>query len=126
MLDSLKMLHFLSKNYDNDKLKLIGISMGNFGKITRLLSPIYGSFANYTYVLCENVTAPGQISIDEMLQFNSFMRKISNQNINFYVKECTAQGFIWNFDKDFLNIKFRVLPKEYSEICKIIDILGTK
>ena len=51
--------------YNNSKnVKLIAFSMGNFGKMSRLLCLLLGS--PYTYVSLGRPIAPGQFSLDEV------------------------------------------------------------
>ena len=51
--------------YNNSKnVKLIAFSMGNFGKMSRLLCMLLGS--PYTYVSLGKPIAPGQFSLDEV------------------------------------------------------------
>ena len=51
--------------YNNSKdVKLVAFSMGNFGKMSRLLSLLLGS--PYTYVSLGKPIAPGQFSLDEV------------------------------------------------------------
>ena len=51
--------------YNNNKnVKLIAFSMGNFGKMSRLLCMFLGS--PYTYVSLGKPIAPGQFSLDEI------------------------------------------------------------
>ena len=51
--------------YNNSKnVKLIAFSMGNFGKMSRLLCLLLGS--PYTYVSLGKAIAPGQFSLDEV------------------------------------------------------------
>ena len=51
--------------YNNSKnVKLITFSMGNFGKMSRLLCLFLGS--PYTYVSLGKPIAPGQFSLDEV------------------------------------------------------------
>ena len=51
--------------YSNAKnVKLIAFSMGNLGKISRLLCLLLGS--PYTYVSLNRSVAPGQFSLDEV------------------------------------------------------------
>ena len=47
------------------KVPIITIGMGEFGKITRKLRPFYGSAI--TYAKGQKATAPGQLSIEELL-----------------------------------------------------------
>ena len=51
--------------YNSSKnVKLIAFSMGNFGKMSRLLCMLLGS--PYTYVSLGKPIAPGQLSLDEV------------------------------------------------------------
>ena len=51
--------------YNNGKgVKLIAFSMGNFGRMSRLLCLLLGS--PYTYVSLGKAVAPGQFSVDEI------------------------------------------------------------
>ena len=51
--------------YNNSKnVKLIAFSMGNLGKMSRLLCLLLGS--PYTYVSLGKPIAPGQFSLDEV------------------------------------------------------------
>jgi 3-dehydroquinate dehydratase-1 len=55
--------HVLSL-YSDTKVKLIAFSMGEYGKISRLLCLLLGS--PYTYVSLGKPIAPGQFSVDEV------------------------------------------------------------
>ena len=50
--------------YKNNNTKLIAFSMGNFGRMSRLLCLLLGS--PYTYVSLGRAVAPGQFSVDEV------------------------------------------------------------
>ncbi|MCX6990860.1 MAG: shikimate dehydrogenase [Chlamydiae bacterium] len=63
-LDALRMLEWV-KDSSQQNEEVIGICMGDEGKITRILSPIVGSYLNY--VSLEGEAAPGQISLQELL-----------------------------------------------------------
>ena len=55
--------HVLSLyNYNN--VKLIAFSMGNYGRMSRILCLLLGS--PYTYVSLGKPIAPGQFSVDEV------------------------------------------------------------
>jgi 3-dehydroquinate dehydratase type I len=61
--DNLPLLSFVS--FASAKAKLVCFCMGEEGKISRLLSPIFGAY--FTFASLEgNSTAPGQMSITEM------------------------------------------------------------
>lgn len=71
--DNLTVLNFVSENAV--KTKLICFCMGEIGKTSRLLSPIFG--AHFTFASLEkgSETAPGQISIKEMRTAYSLLRQ---------------------------------------------------
>ena len=71
MEDSIRMLELYSKK---GKINLISFSMGDPGKISRILCLYLGS--PYTYVSLGKAIAPGQFSIDEM----SKLMNIKNNN----------------------------------------------
>ena len=50
--------------YSNKNVKLIAFSMGNYGRMSRLLCLLLGS--PYTYVSLGKPIAPGQFSVDEV------------------------------------------------------------
>jgi len=50
--------------YKNNNTKLIAFSMGNYGRMSRLLCLLLGS--PYTYVSLGKAVAPGQFSVDEI------------------------------------------------------------
>ncbi len=62
--DNLTALNFVSENAA--KAKLVCFCMGEKGKISRLLSPVFGAFFTFASVEQDSETAPGQISIKEM------------------------------------------------------------
>lgn len=64
-LDALKMLH-LSMQCHKSNLLFVGICMGEHGVLTRLLGPIIGSPFNYCCSESSMVSAPGQLSIQEL------------------------------------------------------------
>ncbi len=60
-LDALRMLQFIREK------KLIGLCMGERGEITRVLAPVFGAPWTYAPLEEEDVTAPGQILLDELV-----------------------------------------------------------
>jgi 3-dehydroquinate dehydratase type I len=62
--DNLPVLSFVS--FASSKAKLVCFCMGEYGKISRLLSPMFGAFFTFASLEQGNETAPGQISIGEM------------------------------------------------------------
>lgn len=60
--DSLRMLDFVRRK------KCIGLCMGELGKITRILAPIFGSPWTYAPLNQDQKTAPGQVLLDELIK----------------------------------------------------------
>lgn len=62
--DSLKMLRLVGHSKKRG-IRLIGLCMGDKGSITRILAPIFGSFASYgSFKGC--ASAPGQLDVETM------------------------------------------------------------
>jgi 3-dehydroquinate dehydratase I len=62
--DNLPTLSFISSA--SDKTKLVCFCMGENGKISRLLAPLFGAFFTFASLEQGSETASGQISISEM------------------------------------------------------------
>ena len=62
--DNLTALNFVSANAS--KAKLVCFCMGELGKISRLLSPMFGAYFTFASLEKGNETASGQMSIKEM------------------------------------------------------------
>jgi len=62
--DNLTVLNFVSKAYKN--AKIVCFSMGELGKPSRLLSPVFGAFFTLASLESGRKTAPGQLTIREM------------------------------------------------------------
>ena len=62
--DNLTVLDFVSKACK--KAKIVCFSMGELGKPSRLLSPVFGAFFTLASLESERKTAPGQLTIQEM------------------------------------------------------------
>jgi len=62
--DNIAVLNFVASH--SSKAKLVCFCMGEAGKISRLLSPMFGAFFTYASIEQGNETAEGQMSIGEM------------------------------------------------------------
>ena len=60
--DSLRMLNLIA---DADK-DIIGICMGQYGIITRVLGPVYGGYLTFASLEERKSSAPGQLSVAEL------------------------------------------------------------
>ncbi|MCL2134857.1 MAG: type I 3-dehydroquinate dehydratase [Candidatus Bathyarchaeota archaeon] len=71
--DNLVALNFVSENAA--KVQLVCFCMGEQGKISRLLSPVFGAFFTFASLEQGSETALGQISINEMRTAYSLLRQ---------------------------------------------------
>jgi 3-dehydroquinate dehydratase-1 len=62
--DNLTALNFVSKA--SKKTKIVCFAMGEFGKSSRLLSPVFGAFFTFASLDKKMKTAKGQLTIQEM------------------------------------------------------------
>jgi 3-dehydroquinate dehydratase type I len=63
--DNLSMLNFVFSN--SSKAKLVCFCMGEQGKVSRLLSPMFGAYFTFASLNADSETAAGQITIQEMI-----------------------------------------------------------
>ncbi len=71
--DNLTVLNFVSEN--SARTKLVCFCMGELGKTSRLLSPVFGAFFTFASLEQGSETASGQISIKEMRTAYSLLRQ---------------------------------------------------
>ena len=64
ILDTLRLLIFLKGACQNHRL--IGLAMGEYGQISRILAPIVGSLFTYGCLDEESSVAPGQLTLSEL------------------------------------------------------------
>lgn len=62
--DNLTLLNFLSAN--SNKARIVCFGMGEEGKLSRLLSPVFGGYFTFASLERGAETAPGQMTINEM------------------------------------------------------------
>ncbi len=62
--DNLTLLQFISES--STKTKIVCFAMGELGKTSRLLSPLFGAFFTFASLEHGRETAPGQMTIQEM------------------------------------------------------------
>ena len=68
--DVIRLLKFTEERDEN----LVTISMGDIGRVSRIVAPLFGSL--YTYAFVKNEVAPAQISLDETARlFRLFYQK---------------------------------------------------
>ena len=66
--------------------------MGKFGKISRLLSPLFGAFFTMASIGKDEETGPGQLEIGEMVELYEKLGEKSSYNVNTNSKEQNLKG----------------------------------
>lgn len=66
LCDTLRFLIFLQKKVAT--IQLIGMTMGEYGQVSRILAPVVGSLMAYGSVDATAITAPGQLTVSEMTE----------------------------------------------------------
>jgi len=126
--DALRMLKFMKTH------KCLGICMGELGKITRILAPIFG--APWTYAPLSNAhrTASGQLLLDELVTVYRYRKHSPKTSLYGLIGDPVKKSsshLIHNyaFKKLGLNatyIKMRVTPNELEECLSLCKFLGFK
>lgn len=125
--DSLRMMHFMMEH--SSRHRLIGICMGNAGQLTRIAAPIIGSTMHYCYSGVES--APGQFSLDELLEVYFYKRIDRNTQILALLgnpvchspSHYTHNWIFCEFDLPVLYIKLQLEYKELATFCALIKKL---
>lgn len=129
-LDSLRMLLFMKEATNKYPNPIIGLCMGEEGKITRILAPWVGSAATFTYI--QAPSAEGQVLWSEMLN-KYFWKKISPQTKVFALlgdpvdqspSDSTHNRLFFEKNIDAVYVKIKIEKKDLSEALKLIDALG--
>ena len=132
-IDSLNLMKFIYENYK--KYNLTGICMGADGQCTRILSAVIGNTLHYASLDESQATAPGQLTLNELLTIYSF--KTLNRDSKIYAllgdPINLSEGHILhnqNMRISNLNavyIKLRVTPKELQKVimlCRQLPFFG--
>jgi 3-dehydroquinate dehydratase/shikimate dehydrogenase len=77
-IDTLRMLYFI---YTQKNIKIVGICMGEHGAATRILGPVVGNYFSYACISATTLTAPGQLSVDELLDIYHFRQLNADSKI---------------------------------------------
>ena len=117
-LDSLRMLEFLQKNPN-----LIGLCMGEYGAITRILAPIFGVPIMYAPLEEDEKNAPGQLLASELCEIYHFRRL--NRSTKIYgligdpvfrsIGHLFHNDYFRSHEKNAVYVKMVVKPEELPE-----------
>lgn len=129
-VDALKMLSFV--NHHSTKNKLTGISMGEIGQCTRLLSQVIGNQMTYISIDAQNQTAPGQLSLLEVDTFkntnkNTKLFALLGDPIDHSLGHILHNQAIRILHENAIYLKLKVQPNELPKImtlCKTLPFAG--
>ena len=71
--DNLKLLKLI-RRFEGEKI--VAFAMGEFGRISRILSPMAGGYFTYACMAAGQESAPGQISVAELNELYDYIRKV--------------------------------------------------
>lgn len=127
LLDALRMMEFMiqySKQYN-----LVGICMGELGRLTRIAAPIIGSAIQYCYSGIPSAT--GQFSLEELLHVYFYRRIDHNTQILSLIgnpvchspAHYTHNWVFAHFKLSLLYVKLDLQIGELEEFCRLIKNL---
>jgi len=131
-LDALRMLAFIQQH---PNVRLTGISMGEYGQCTRVLSPIIGNEFHYASLNESERTAPNQLTVTDLLSTYHF-RQLNRQTkvyallgdpIHLSLGHILHNQVIRLLGKNAVYIKLRVTPEELPEtlpLCRRLPFHG--
>jgi 3-dehydroquinate dehydratase/shikimate dehydrogenase len=131
--DALRLMQFVKTK--STQYCLTGIGMGEAGQSTRILSAVIGNAMHYVSLDESQATAPGQLTLNELLTTYSFHRHNRESKIYALLGDpvCLSQGHILhnqNFALTQTNavyIKLRVTPDELPDLinqCRRLPFSG--
>lgn len=128
-IDALKMLQFTQKINSSHKSNLLtGFCMGVEGSCTRILGKIFGNQFTYASTSKEQETAPGQFTVDELINIYNFKSIDENSKIyallgnpiTFSVGHILHNKAIKILRENAIYIKLKVTPNELQFTLQII------
>lgn len=128
-MDALRMLDLIRSH-----APLLGISMGEYGQITRVVGPLMGAAWTYAALSHNEKSAPGQLTLEELRSIYAIERKTRacalygligspvDKSIGHYVHNRLMQAL----EIDALYIKMAVEPTELSLFFTLARRLGMR
>ena len=125
--EAIRMLELIVKA---DK-PLIAIAMGSAGMLTRLLAPCFDAcLLTYGGINQESATAPGQLSVDEMVDRFAIDRVSADTRIDIYLYTSSDDNLIalanCGGDGDWLGIPVLVQPEEVEVVTESLRNLSPR
>jgi 3-dehydroquinate dehydratase / shikimate dehydrogenase len=127
--DALRMLLFVKKHP-----KASVICMGEKGEFGRILGPIVGNVINYASLSSEERSAPGQLSVDELVDIYNYPALNEQTSIYGLIGDPVEKspGHLYHnarFREQSLNaiyVKMKVKPEELSEFIPLAMAFGMR
>lgn len=129
-LDAMRLVCWAKKLDD----RLIAISMGPHGQVSRILSPVIGCPITYATLDEEQMTAPGQLSPKLLLERyrhhalnpNTALYGLIGDPIDTSISDVTHNALIREMRLDAVYVKIQVKPSELSEFLQYAKQLSFK
>ncbi|MEC7840091.1 MAG: shikimate dehydrogenase [Chlamydiota bacterium] len=133
-LDALRMLRLVKENVKKG-YAISGVCMGEYGSSTRIMGPVVGSAITFSAINRELATAPGQITVNELINqyhFKKLNRETSllgliGDPVNKSPSHHTHNHAIRSLGLNAVYVKFNVLQhelKEFLDLAKKLNFMG--
>lgn len=124
--DTLRLLIFLQTTSRNHRM--IGIAMGEYGQISRILAPVMGGIATYGSVDDNSPAAPGQLTLSEMTNIYRINKLNPNTQIYALLGDPVSQSpghLVHNqtfssLNKNAVYVKCRVNPDHLAQAMSLL------
>jgi len=128
--EALSLLHFMKINAP----KVIAMGMGKYGEVTRVLSPVFGGAFVYCSTSKETQTAPGQVTLTELLNTYNYEYLSPQSNIYALIGDPTDRSishlshntFLHHLERSSVYVKFPVSIMEIPSFLSMAKTVGIK
>lgn len=128
-LSALRLLEFVKKV--SPQFPLTALCMGEYGEITRILAPIFGTSIMYSCLEGQSV-APGQLSYDELVYTYNFLKASTSTKafaligkpLNHSLSHKTHNAVFRQLGIDACYVKITVTESEIDEVITCMQSLG--
>ncbi len=118
-IDALKLICWARKPHT----RLIAISMGGHGQISRILAPLMKCAITYASLKDDQISAPGQLSAKTLIERyhhkrlnpNTLLYGLIGDPVDLSISDKTHNALFASFDLDAVYIKIQVRPEELHD-----------
>ena len=129
-LDALRLMLWLKETGG----RCIAISMGEYGEVSRILGPVFGSPITYASLDDKSLTAPGQLTVQTLseryhhrrLNPKTALYGLIGDPVQHSLSDRTHNELIRNFGLDAVYVKMRVQPSQLNSFLLLAQQLPFK